>query len=126
MGSDKDKQEDKRRFSRISFRTDVELVNTTNSWHCQLLDISLNGILTSRPNSWNGKVGDDLLAEIHFEESDVRIRMDVVVSHVEGGHMGFRCRNIDLDSITHLRRLIELNLGNAELLDRELSELSSQ
>lgn len=37
--------------------------------------------------------------------------------------LGLRCRNIDLDSITHLRRLLELQLGDATLLQRELGQL---
>ncbi len=35
----------------------------------------------------------------------------------------FRCEHIDIDSITHLKRLIELNLGDEALLHRELAHL---
>ena len=41
----------------------------------------------------------------------------------EGGKIGLQCESIDLDSITHLRRLVELNAGDPALLDRELSSL---
>ena len=34
--------------------------------------------------------------------------------------------SIDLDSITHLRRLVELNLGDEKLLERELSHLAAE
>jgi len=34
-----------------------------------------------------------------------------------------RCLSIDLDSITHLRRLLELNLGDPQLVERELLQL---
>ncbi|VAX04921.1 hypothetical protein MNBD_GAMMA20-584, partial [hydrothermal vent metagenome] len=44
--------------------------------------------------------------------------------HSENDHIGFRCEHIDLESISHLRRLVELNLGDAKLLDRELSALT--
>ena len=118
-------ENNKRRFSRVNFNTDVQLVSARGNWHCQLLDISLKGMLTEKPHSWVGNKGDELLAEVHFEESDILIRMEVVVSHIEGGHIGFRCKHIDLDSITHLRRLIELNLGDAELVNRELFELTT-
>jgi hypothetical protein len=33
------------------------------------------------------------------------------------------CESIDLDSITHLRRLVELNAGDPALLERELTAL---
>jgi hypothetical protein len=49
--------------------------------------------------------------------------MDVSVAHVEDQHIGFRCEHIDLDSITHLRRLVELNVGDTDILYRELSAL---
>jgi hypothetical protein len=51
------------------------------------------------------------------------ITMETRVVHREGDDAGLRCLSIDLDSVTHLRRLVELNLGDPALLDRELSEL---
>jgi hypothetical protein len=47
------------------------------------------------------------------------------VAHVEGEHVGLLCRSIDIESITHLRRLLEINLGDAKLLERELKALIS-
>lgn len=49
--------------------------------------------------------------------------MLVTLAHQKDGLLGLQCREIDLDSITHLRRLIELNLGSSELLERELGAL---
>jgi hypothetical protein len=49
--------------------------------------------------------------------------MSVELVHKEKGRLGFKCKHIDIDSITHLRRLVELNLGNADMLERELSAL---
>jgi hypothetical protein len=43
--------------------------------------------------------------------------------HVEGPQVGLRCASIDLDSITHLRRLVELNSGDPAILDREFGSL---
>jgi hypothetical protein len=51
------------------------------------------------------------------------ISMSTTVTHVAGRRVGLRCDNIDLDSVTHLRRLVELNAGDPNLLDRELSAL---
>lgn len=115
---------DKRRFSRIPFSAKVHLVSTEGSWYCDLLDISLKGMLTTLPENWAGKTEEHYLAEMNLGESDVHIRMEVQVMHIEQDHVGFRCIHIDLDSISHLRRLVELNVGNAEILEREISELS--
>jgi hypothetical protein len=37
--------------------------------------------------------------------------------------IGYRWEKIDLDSFSQLKRLVELNLGDPELLNRELSAL---
>ncbi|MBL1278002.1 MAG: PilZ domain-containing protein [Ectothiorhodospiraceae bacterium] len=115
---------DKRKFSRIPFDTDIHLVSAEGSWHCQLLDVSLKGILATSPKGWQAKIGDHYLIEMLIGNQEAAIRMEVSVMHIEDDHTGYRCEHIDLDSITHLRRLVELNLGDSDILDRELSELS--
>ncbi len=114
---------EKRRFSRISFVTDIHMVNAEGSWDAQLIDISLKGILATMPDGWHSKVGDQYLVEMLTDTPDATIRMEVSVAHVEKQLAGFRCEHIDLDSISHLRRLVELNLGDNEMLNRELTEL---
>ena len=49
--------------------------------------------------------------------------MTAGIAHVDGNRAGLLCRSIDLDSVTHLRRLIELQLGDPALLERDLAEL---
>ena len=55
--------------------------------------------------------------------TDIVIAMAGELAHVEGGHAGVLCRSIDIESITHLRRLIEVNLGDAAASERELKAL---
>jgi hypothetical protein len=50
--------------------------------------------------------------------------MDVAVVHIEDNETGLQCNAIDIDSISHLRRLIELNLGDSNQLNKELNQLS--
>ena len=115
--------ENKRRFSRIPFHSKVLIRNDKDKWPGQLIDISLKGVLTSLPSNWSGQPGDQFQIEIILDSSDVVIRMDVSVAHIEDDHMGLTCDHIDIDSISHLRRLVELNIGDSEILQRELSEL---
>ena len=115
--------DDKRKFSRIPFDTTVHLVSAEGSWNCQLLDISLKGLLATMPADWQAKTGDLYLVEMLTENEEATIRMEVSVMHTEDNHAGFRCEHIDLDSISHLRRLVEWNLGDSAVLDRALSEL---
>ena len=43
----------------------------------------------------------------------------------EAHKLGFECTRIDQQSISHLRRVVELNLGDEALLQRELKALIS-
>ena len=51
------------------------------------------------------------------------MKLEVIEVHEENNHIGFKTEYMDIDTATNLRRLVELNLGNESLLDRELSEL---
>ena len=118
-------ENNQRKFTRIPFESKIHIVSTKDSWYCNLIDISLKGVLTTLPENWDGVKGEYFLLELLLNDSDVQIRMEVSVAHVEQNQVGFTCEHIDLDSITHLRRLMELNIANKEILGRELSELGS-
>jgi hypothetical protein len=45
------------------------------------------------------------------------------IVHLEDRHVGIECQGIDVASLSRLRRLIELNTGDADLMSRELSHL---
>ncbi|MFQ5487637.1 MAG: PilZ domain-containing protein [Gammaproteobacteria bacterium] len=116
--------QEKRRFSRIPFHTHTLIVGPERSWESHLIDISLKGALVEKPEDWRGTHGDRFILEIELgNNADVIISMDVQAVHIEEGQIGCECLDIDVDSISHLKRLLELNLGNADLLERELSAL---
>ena len=117
--------EEKRKFSRIPFDSAVKIIKGDEHWNSTLLDISLKGTLVAKPEGWNAALGDTCILEITLG-TDLDIRMETVVAHVEGDQIGFRCEHIDLESITHLRRIVELNTGDEDLLSRELSALSDK
>ncbi|BCO33231.1 hypothetical protein TspCOW1_33340 [Thiohalobacter sp. COW1] len=112
----------RRRFTRIPFDADARLSAGDRQWPVELLDISLKGALIARPDDWDGRTEGPFRLELRLGE-DAVIAMDVSVAHQEEDRLGLRCEDIDLDSITHLRRLVELNLGNPDLLERELASL---
>jgi len=116
---------ERRRFTRIPFEAAVSVSNPSGKWSGKLLDISLNGVLISQPQNWHQKDGSQFLLEIHPADSVFRIRMEVTVSHQESQTIGLQCNHIDIDSISHLRRLVELNVGDENILNRELSALIS-
>ncbi|MEM6998516.1 MAG: PilZ domain-containing protein [Pseudomonadota bacterium] len=114
---------EKRQFSRIAFDAAVTIENDTQQWQSKLLDISLKGALVLTPHNWKNESGNDYKLSIFLDNTDIEIDMDVTLAHTEMDHIGFHCEYIDIDSVTSLKRLVELNLGDQELLDREISNL---
>lgn len=113
----------RRRFLRISFHTIAFLEDSSGQREGNLRDISLKGALFELAKPWNGTVGEACRVIVPLRESEEAIVMEGIVAHVEGDRLGISCRWIDLDSITNLRRLVELNLGDEAQLQRELSAL---
>ena len=50
--------------------------------------------------------------------------MHVAVVHEKENEVGLQCNGINIDSISYLRRLVELNLGDDSQLHKELSQLT--
>lgn len=117
--------ENRRQFSRIRFQTEARLSLPTGESGVEVLDLSLKGALVVSERSLTSTVGSLGTLIIRLDEMGTVIHMDVMVAHQEGTNFGLKCREIDLDSITHLRRLVELNLGDEKLLERELSHLAA-
>jgi hypothetical protein len=115
--------DERRHFTRISMDSRLLLHCDGRQWESRLLDLSLKGALFQRPEGFEGDAGAQCSIEMLLEPHDIVIAMEGRIAHSEGGHIGFHCDYIDLDSISHLKRLIELNLGNDALLERELAEL---
>ncbi len=111
-----------RRFSRIPFDVDATLTDDQHSWETGLLDISLHGALVWVPEGFDASPAQCYRLAVHLEGGP-DICMDVEIAHRENDELGLNCKDIDVDSITHLRRLVELNLGDPDLLERELSAL---
>ena len=114
--------QDRRDFWRAPFHTQAQLTDAGGTWPASLLDLSLKGALLEMSADWRGACGDQCRLRLDLSE-DVSIQLKGTVAHVDGRKMGLRCEDIDLDSITHLRRLVELNAGDPALLERELAAL---
>lgn len=115
-----------RHFSRIPFHADVALTFhlAAEEQAAHLLDISLKGALVEMThpltNVFKGKICRMVLA---LGTGGEQIAMEGMVAHQEGQLIGIKCQHIDVDSMSNLRRLIELNTGDARLLERELAEM---
>lgn len=115
--------DNRRQFSRIRFQTEARLSLPSGESGVEVLDLSLKGALVHSERSLSSHIGSQGTLIIRLDEMGTVIHMEVTIAHQEGATFGLKCREIDLDSITHLRRLVELNLGDEKLLERELTHL---
>ncbi|WAJ71110.1 PilZ domain-containing protein [Catenovulum adriaticum] len=121
---------ERRHYTRIIFANDAVLSNGHYNWTVKLIDLSLNGALISHPDQvlpsqLNHQ--DSFNLTFTLPQSDnVSVQMSVKIVHVEPEVLGLRCEKMDIDSATHLRRIVELNMASEDLLMRELEHLIEQ
>lgn len=117
-------QDERRHFSRILFNAECTLHQNDMEWTTEVLDISLRGLLVHKPDHFLMSRDEPCEATIRLSGSDTHIIMSLYFSHEDQNGLGFRCSHIDIDSMTHLKRLVELNLGSEDMLRRELHSLT--
>lgn len=111
-----------RRFLRSVFQAPARLNLAGYMREVQVLDVSLKGALVDMGVVAPCPVG--VRGRLRLQLSPACfIAMDVAVTRVSGSRLGLQCLHIDLDSVTHLRQLIERNSQDPTLLARELSVL---
>lgn len=120
-----DVSHERRRFHRFAFDAETQLRQGDRQWPVELHDLSLKGLLVKRPADWNGDESQPFEAQIVLNQDTV-VTMEVALTRSQDDQLVFVCQHIDLDSISHLRRLVELNLGDEALLERELAALGGE
>jgi hypothetical protein len=115
-------ESDNRNFHRIFYRAHAILSCDEKTWPCEIIDLSLNGCLLEFEFPWSENAEKLYILNLHLSEA-AHIKMCLSVVHAINNNIGFKCEYIDLDSISELRRLVELNLGDSQLLRRDLSAL---
>lgn len=114
--------DEKRHYQRIAFDAEVLMEHEGESLLCHLVDISLKGVLVVFPDDVVAKLDDIYQMEFRLGV-DAAINMRVKVVHIQDHLVGLVWSDIELESLTHLRRLLELNMNDPEEMHRELSEL---
>lgn len=114
----------RRRFDRINFGGEAYLSEDgVNETQVELLDLSLHGALIKAHDDFNTK---DPIIRYHLRvplSPELDIVVDVTIARVMQDQIGLQIAQMELESAQHLRRLVELNLGNEELLNRNLAAL---
>ncbi len=122
------KYTEQRHFSRIPFDAEVRITDPQigSTLSAELRDISLKGALTTRPKYSDAEIGKTYQLELILgsDGNPLSLQMDAAVVHVQDDRIGFQYQNMDLDTATHLHRLVELNLGDESLMEKEMAELA--
>ena len=113
---------ERRLFHRVAHDSRATLSFASRAWSCTVQDLSLKGCLVRLHTDWPVDPQQAYRLTIHLTD-ELSIGMDVACCRQEGLNVGLLCVNIDLDSVTRLRRLVELNLGDSALLERDLHAL---
>jgi len=118
---------ERRQYQRVSFDSTARLTSAEQAFSCQVVDLSIHGVLIRPHGVIRAEIGSTFELYIPLSESDSPeeqgIKMSLTLAHSTPESLGFTCTTIDLDSITHLRKIIELNSGHPDMLERELELL---
>jgi len=115
---------ERRHFSRVNFESIVTIETRHRRYQADLLDISLKGALVSIPGENTLQRHQACTFELRLDQGSAAVRMDAGVVYVKDNMLGLQFEHPDLESITHLRRLVELNTGDSALVRNELFFLS--
>ena len=109
---------------RVNFDCLVKFKTSECQYVCELVDISINGALIAACSGATPAAGTPCQLIISLDESkEVQIIMVGFVAHKTENRVGIHCESIDVDSMIHLRKLIEYNLGDVELVNRDFDML---
>ena len=116
--------QNERNFMRTDFYVNGYFNEEGKTISFKVLNLSLKGSLINLDEELVLNMGKEIDISILLNHSDVKINVNSRVVHLsEKGCYGLRFESIDLDSMIHLRRLLELNTIPEGEIERELSFL---
>lgn len=122
--TERDIMVERRRFSRIIYQAPAVINQGEYELQTTIQDLSLHGLLLSAEQVPDLVVHSSVNVSFTLPESDITIHLQAEVLSTQNDIVRLKIDNIDIDSISHLKRLVELNVGNDRLLHREIEHLS--
>ncbi|QUM76510.1 PilZ domain-containing protein [Moritella sp. 24] len=114
---------DNRQFQRVLFNHDASLTCNGHQWTTNVIDLSLRGLSCTKPRNVVFNINQLMTLSIKLNQEQVII-MEAMLIHNEKHTLGMRCTRIDINSISELRRLVQLNLADEALLHRDIKHLA--
>ncbi|MGD8112012.1 PilZ domain-containing protein [Vibrio sp. TRT 21S02] len=115
---------ERRRFSRIIYQAQATLQQNGTTISAEVNDLSLHGLLLKSEQADKLTPNQTVDVEFSLPDSDVVIQLVGNLISGSNGILRMSIDHIDINSIGHLKRLVELNVGDDSLLHRELEHLS--
>lgn len=114
--------EDKRRFSRVPFEGTARLNIGERLLPVELLDISVRGAQIRLPKNETVQADDECRLTLTLDDSPIHLTLESQIRHTSDGQAGLVFILIDVTDMQHLRRIVELNLGDEEILNNLAGE----
>jgi hypothetical protein len=115
---------ERRRFSRIVYQAQALLTQESTQVTALVSDLSLHGLLMTSEQSDLLDSGKQVDVEFSLPGSDVTIQLVGNIVGLNNNVIRLSIDHIDIESIGHLKRLVELNVGDDDLLHRDIEHLS--
>jgi|SRR5690554_305494 len=106
----------KRRFSRVPFEGTARLHLGERLLPVDLLDISVRGAQIRLPKNESVQANDECRLTLMLDDSPIHLTLESQVRHISDDQAGLVFVLIDLTDMQHLRRIVELNLGDEDTL----------
>jgi hypothetical protein len=114
---------EQRRFTRVGIDLPVEVHQGGDVWHQRLIDISLSGIATTQPDTWDAQYNEPFTLIVHVGD-DKELELHAYLQHVDAGRLGFAVQHVDIENIEPLRELLEKHL-DITTIEEEMSRLEN-
>jgi c-di-GMP-binding flagellar brake protein YcgR len=118
--------DDRRSFQRVPFTTDAEILCNNRKYKGELLDISFKGALILGTGHIPIESGSRCDLTIHLLETEITMNFEAELVHRQDNNLGFQFISVDTETASHLRRLLELNIGSSEEINKEIYDWLKQ
>lgn len=115
-------EEERRKFTRVPFETEVKISwgNQTTTFQ-RLLNVSLGGLLVAGDNGPAAGTTCSLEISVKGRTSLLTIHAEGEVIRVKDGTTAIAFTSMDVDSLVHLRHIIQIMAEKPELIDMEFT-----
>ncbi len=115
--------DERRNFQRIPFSCKAGITCNSSTYSGELIDISLQGALVLCKGGLPFAEGSRCELAIYLLDSEITLTFAADIIHCYKKRFGFKFISYDAETATHLRRLLELNIGSSEAMAREVAFL---